>query len=133
MFFQHKILKWNNMKLLCNTKHTKMFLKIKMLTCCLNIDHMTMQSTWKREHDPFKPIYNLSQNDLVALWKYIDKNLKKLFIWHYKFLTNIMILFFNKKDGFLQMCVDYRGLNWFTIKKLVPFTFDIKVGSITSC
>jgi hypothetical protein len=103
------------MKFFCNTKHTKMFLKIKMLTCCLNIDHMTMQPTLKREHDPIQ-----THLQLIPKWKYIDKNLNKLFIWHYKFLINILILFFKKKYGYLQMCVDYHGLNWFTIKNWYP-------------
>jgi hypothetical protein len=41
-----------NMKFLCNTKHTKMFLKEIMLTCCLNIDHTILRLTLKREHNP---------------------------------------------------------------------------------
>ncbi len=34
----------------------------------------------ERVHLPFGPIYNLSQNELLALPKYIDKNIEKGFI-----------------------------------------------------
>jgi hypothetical protein len=58
---------------------------------------------------PFKPIYNLSQNELIAFHEYIDKNLEKKFIQHSKFLVGALILFVKKKDGSLRMCVDYHG------------------------
>ena len=58
---------------------------------------------------PFGPIYNLSQTELVELRKYIDENLAKNFICHSKLPAGAPILFVNKKDGSLRMCVDYRG------------------------
>jgi hypothetical protein len=69
---------------------------------------------------PFEPIYNLSQNKLVALWNYLDENLAKNFIQHSKSLVGAPMLFVNKKDGSLQICVDYRGLNKITIKNQYP-------------
>jgi hypothetical protein len=58
----------------------------------------------------FRPIYNLSHNELLALQKYIDKNLENGFIQHSKSLAGALILFV-KKDGFLHICVNYCGLN----------------------
>jgi hypothetical protein len=50
---------------------------------------------------PLGPIYNLSQNKLVVLREYIDKNFEKGFIQHSKFLADAPILFVKKKDGSL--------------------------------
>jgi hypothetical protein len=52
--FQHKTLRWSNMRSLYNTKHTRMVLKIKMLTCCLSFDNTILLLTlkMKKEHDP---------------------------------------------------------------------------------
>ena len=69
---------------------------------------------------PFGPIYSLSQNELAALREYIDENLAKNFIRHSKSPAGAPILFVKKKDGSLQMCVDYRGLNKITIKNRYP-------------
>ncbi len=68
----------------------------------------------------FGPIYNLSQVELVTLREYIDENLKKGFIWQSKFPVDALILFVKKKNRSLRMCVDYRGLNQFTIKNQYP-------------
>jgi hypothetical protein len=65
---------------------------------------------------PFKPIYNLSQDELLTLHEYINKNLENGFIWHSKFPTSAPINFVKKKDGSLWICVDYQGLNRLTIR-----------------
>jgi hypothetical protein len=69
---------------------------------------------------PFEPINNLFQNELTALWDYLDENLAKNFIRYSKSIANTPILFVKKKDGSLQMCVDYWGLNKITIKNQYP-------------
>ena len=69
---------------------------------------------------PFGPIYNLSQNKLAELQKYIDENLSKNFIQHSKSPAGAPILFVKKKDGSLHICVDYRGLNKATMKNRYP-------------
>jgi hypothetical protein len=69
---------------------------------------------------PFGPIYNLLQNKLAMFHEYFNENLEKGFIRHSKFPIGALILFVKKKDGFLQMCVNYHGLNQFTIKKQYP-------------
>ncbi len=70
----------------------------------------------KGTQPPLKPIYNLSQYELVTLCEYLDENLENGFIRHSKSLVSAPILFVKKKDGYLRMCVDYRGLNQLTIK-----------------
>jgi hypothetical protein len=65
---------------------------------------------------PFRPIYNLLQTELVALRKYIDKNLSKNFIRHLKSPVEAPILFVKKKDESLRMCVDYSKFNKVTKK-----------------
>ena len=69
---------------------------------------------------PFGSIYNLSQNELTILKEYIDENLAKGFIRHSKSLAGASILFVKKKNGSLQMCADYQGLNKVTIKNRYP-------------
>jgi hypothetical protein len=68
----------------------------------------------------YGPIYNLSQNELSALKDYIEENLAKNFIHHSKSLAGAPIFFVKKEDKFLQMCVDYRGLNKITVKNCYP-------------
>ena len=73
------------------------------------------------EHRPsFGPIYNLSQTELAELRKYIDENLANNFIGRLKSPAGAPILFVKKKDGSLQICVDYRGLNKVTKKNRYP-------------
>jgi hypothetical protein len=50
--FWHKTLRWSNMRIFCGTKHTKIVLKIRMLTCCLSINNAIVLLTLRKEHDP---------------------------------------------------------------------------------
>ena len=65
---------------------------------------------------PFGPIYSLSITELKALREWLDENLSKGFIRASSSLVGAPILFVNKSDGSLRLCVDYRGLNAGTIK-----------------
>jgi hypothetical protein len=69
---------------------------------------------------PFGPIYNLSQNELVAFRDHLDENLAKNFIRPSKSPTGSHIFFVKKKDDSLRICIDYRGLNKITIKNWYP-------------
>ena len=69
---------------------------------------------------PFGPIYNMSQDELATLKEYIDENLAKGFIQHFKSSASALILFVKKKDGSLRMCMDYWRLNKITIKNRYP-------------
>src|SRR6266487_1760893 len=69
---------------------------------------------------PYSPIYPLSPRELAALKEFLEENLEKGFIRESKSLASAPILFAPKKDGSLQLCVDYRGLNTITIKNWYP-------------
>jgi hypothetical protein len=69
---------------------------------------------------PFGLIYGLSEPELQALCDYLTKNLAKGFVQHSKSPIGAPILFVKKKDGSLQLCVDYRGFNKITKKNRYP-------------
>jgi hypothetical protein len=69
---------------------------------------------------PYGPIYPLSPRELAALKEFLEENLEKGFIQESKSPAGAPILFAPKKDGSLQLCVDYRGLNAITIKNRYP-------------
>ena len=56
---------------------------------------------------PFGPLYNLSGNKLKVLWDYLAVNLVKGFIQALTSPLGVPILFVKKKDGTLQLCIDY--------------------------
>ena len=62
------------------------------------------------------PIYTLFYIQLKILKNYLDKNLKKDFIWRVKTAAKFLILFVPKKDEKLRFYVNYRKLNVITIK-----------------
>jgi len=56
---------------------------------------------------PFDPIYSLSQEELVALHKFIDENLATGFICPSCSSHGDPVLFIWKKDGSLRLCVNF--------------------------
>ncbi|EDN04910.1 hypothetical protein HCAG_08572 [Histoplasma mississippiense (nom. inval.)] len=69
---------------------------------------------------PYRPIYNLSPQELSVLREYIEKALEKNWIRPSKSPAGAPVLFAPKKDGTLRLCVDYRGLNEITVKNRYP-------------
>ena len=69
---------------------------------------------------PFRPLYSLSRPELEALRDWLQDNLSKRFICGLSSPAGSPILFVKKGDGFLVLCVDYRGLNEGTIKNRYP-------------
>jgi hypothetical protein len=65
-------------------------------------------------------IYNILQVELDALKSYIDKMIEKGFIRTSNSPTGTPVLFVKKKNGTLQLCMDYRALNKITIKSRYP-------------
>ena len=63
-----------------------------------------------------EPIYKISDQELHAAKKYIDKNLRKYFIRPSFLKFRSSILFVPKKNGKLQFCIDYQQLNTVIIK-----------------
>ena len=66
------------------------------------------------------PIYKMSDKELQEAKSYIDKNLARKFIRPSFSKFGSPILFVPKKNGELQLCVDYRQLNAATIKDVYP-------------
>ena len=65
-------------------------------------------------------LYNMSGPELKVLKDYIDDMLGKGFICASSSPAGAPVLFVKKKDGSLQLCVDYRALNKLTIKNWYP-------------
>ena len=64
----------------------------------------------------YGPIYSLGLVELEILKTYIEANLASCFIRPFKSPAGAPILFVQKKDGSLRLCVDYREFNNLTIK-----------------
>lgn len=62
------------------------------------------------------PIYAFTTVELETLKTYIETHLKTGFIQVFKSLISFLILFNNKTDGSLYLCIDYQSLNNLTIK-----------------
>jgi hypothetical protein len=83
---------------------------------------------------PFRPLYNLSQSELQVLRTYLKESMKKGWIRRSTSLAGAPVLFQQKKDGGLRLCVNYRSLNSITIKNrhalpLISKTLDRLVGA----
>jgi len=74
----------------------------------------------KDSHPPVGTIYLLSKFEQEALKEFIDKNLTNGFICSTFSPHGAPVLFVKKKDSFLQLCVDFRGLNKITKKDWYP-------------
>ena len=68
----------------------------------------------------YQPIYNLSEHELKVLWEYIKTVLNKGWIQSLTSPVGAPIIFIPKKDGSLQLCVDYYRLNSITAKNCYP-------------
>jgi len=68
----------------------------------------------------YGPLYPLTEVEREELKKYIDENLKKGFIRKSTSPAGAPILFVQKKDGSLRLCIDYRRLNDMTIRNSYP-------------
>jgi len=58
----------------------------------------------------------LSKFEQETLKEFIDENLTNRFIRSTSSPHEVPVLFVKKKDGSLQLCVDFRGLNRITKK-----------------
>jgi len=64
----------------------------------------------------FESLYDMSQDELRVLKKYLKNNLIKDFIQVSSFFAISLILFVKKSSEELRFCVNYRDLNVITVK-----------------
>jgi hypothetical protein len=69
---------------------------------------------------PAGPLYNILEDKLLVLCKFLDENLAKGFIHISISPVVLLVLFAKKLGGGLCFCVDYRALNTITIKNRYP-------------
>jgi transposase InsO family protein len=69
---------------------------------------------------PLGHVYPLSPNELQVLREYLDTNLASGRVRRSESQLGASILFVQKKDGTLRLCVDYRALNSVTVKNRHP-------------
>jgi hypothetical protein len=81
---------------------------------------------------PAGPIYPLSKFELKTLREFIDENLKTGFIRPSNSPFGAPVLFIKKKDGSLQLCVDFRQLNAITRKDKYPLPLTSELLDIPS-
>jgi hypothetical protein len=68
----------------------------------------------------FEPLYPMFRNELIALKKWLEENLRKGFIRPSLLFAVSFILFVKKADGSFRFCVNYRGLNNICVKNRYP-------------
>ena len=71
--------------------------------------------------------------ELEELQRYLEENLEKGWIWRSKSPISAPIVFAQKKDGSIKVCIDYLNFNKVTIKNryclpLIPKLTDRLVG-----
>ena len=79
-----------------------------------SIDHVI--DLKKGKTPSYDSIYFLFEEELKVFRQYIDRHLVIEFIRPFIFSAGASILFVKKKDEGFRLCVNYRGLNLFTIK-----------------
>ena len=62
----------------------------------------------------------MSRNELIAVREWLDKNLRKGWIWNSSSPAGAPILFVKKANGLLKLYVDHRGLNQIMIQDRYP-------------
>ena len=88
--------------------------KADMLSVHQSYDHKILLKDKKQL--TFKALYSMSQDELKVLRKYLNDHLSKGFIWVSFSSVTALILFIHKSEGGLRFCVNYWGLNVFTVK-----------------
>ncbi|KIN99073.1 hypothetical protein M404DRAFT_30868 [Pisolithus tinctorius Marx 270] len=91
-------------------EYANMFSKSKATTLAPHWEHDLKIKLEGDSSPPLSPIYSLSPVELEALQAFLDEHLA----------TGVPVLFVKKKDGSLQLCVDFWGLNKITKKDQYP-------------
>jgi ribonuclease HI len=67
-----------------------------------------------------KAPYRMVPTELRELKEQLQELLDRGFIWPSVSFWGASVLFVKKKDGSMRMCIDYRELNWVTVKNKYP-------------
>lgn len=84
------------------------------------IDHEIKLKDTDNAKLPYKKPYAMTQDELVAVKKYIDEMLEKGFIRPSTSAAASPVLIVKKPGGGLRFCVDYRAINALTIRNRYP-------------
>jgi len=101
-------------------KYADVFSKSKAETLALHRPYNLRIDLEKDSHPLVGTIYSLSKFKQEVLKEFIDKNLTNRFIRSMSSSHGVPVLFVKKKDGSLQLCVDFRRLNKITKKDRYP-------------
>jgi hypothetical protein len=89
-------------------------------------DHrIELKKDHESEHE-YASLYNLSENELLLIKKYLKEHLDKEFIESSTISYASLILFAKKSDDELRFCVNYRKLNAITKKIDTRFFSSLK-------
>jgi hypothetical protein len=90
--------------------------KANILSSHRKHDHrIELEKSHESKHE-YASLYNLSEEELLLIKKYLKKHLDKEFIESSTAFYASLILFAKKLDDELRFCVDYRKLNAITKK-----------------
>ena len=81
----------------------------------------------KSKESSFMFLYNLSQNELAKLRRYLNDVLIKEWIKHSISSTKVLIFFVFKKNKELCLCVNYRNLNVIIVKNQHSLSLITKI------
>ena len=95
---------------------SNMFVKAQADVLPQHSHHNLVIELETNKQSSFDTIYDLSRSELDMLCEYINEMLAKGFITFSKSLLGAPVLFTNKKNKDLRLCVDYRSLNAITKK-----------------
>jgi hypothetical protein len=89
-------------------------------------DHrIKFEKNHESDHE-YVSLYNLSENELLLIKKYLKKHLNKEFIESSTTSYASLILFAKKSDEELRFCVNYRKLNAITKKNRYLIFFIVE-------
>ena len=99
------------------------FSKVKADTLALHHPYDLKINLEEDASPPINPMYSLSQSKLTTLQEFINEHLQIGFICPTNSPHEAPVLLVWKKDGSLQLCVDFRGLNKISKKDWYPLPF----------
>ena len=128
--FNFLIRKWRIKKKLAVTNEVSQLLKKFQKVLKKSEKELLLSTHTQEDHEIIltnskklktESIYKLNDEESIILKKYIDHNLIKEYLRHFKFRTEQPILFTFKKSKELRLCVNFRRINALTQKDKYSF------------